>query len=176
MICGVNIGGKDTLAEWGLMLCNDLTIGPAVPRYRFITIPEMSGALDLTESLTGSVPYDQRTISFTLFAVHDVIAGTRHPATEEHFETVRSRLSGFANGKRMHIYLPDIPDHYFIGRVSVGGHFRQSPPFRGRCRKGRNVKPAFRPLEAAAGQGCPFRTGRDRQGGGGEAWTVCVAF
>ena len=121
MICGVNIGGKDTLSEWGLMLCNDLTIGPAVPRYRFITIPEMSGALDLTEALTGSVPYDQRTISFTLFAVHDVISGTRHPATEEHFETVRSRLSGFANGKRMHVYLPDIPDHYFIGRVSVGG-------------------------------------------------------
>ena len=121
MICGVNIGGKDTLEEWGLMLCNDLTIGAAVPRYRFIKIPEMSGALDLTEALTGSVPYDQRTITFTLFAVHDVIAGTRSPATEEHFQTVLARFSGFANGKRLHVYLPDNPDHYFVGRVSVGG-------------------------------------------------------
>lgn len=121
MICGVNIGGKDTLEEWGLMLCNDLSIGAAVPRYRFIEIPEMSGALDLTEALTGSVPYDQRTITFTLFAVHDVIAGTRSPATEEHFQTVLARFSGFANGKRLHVYLPDNPDHYFVGRVSVGG-------------------------------------------------------
>lgn len=121
MICGVNIGGKDTLEEWGLMLCNDLSIGAAVPRYRFIEIPEMSGALDLTEALTGSVPYDQRTITFTLFAVHDVIAGTRTPATEEHFQTVLARFSGFANGKRLHVYLPDNPDHYFVGRVSVGG-------------------------------------------------------
>lgn len=121
MICGVNIGGKDTLEEWGLMLCNDLSIGAAVPRYRFIEIPEMSGALDLTEALTGSVPYDQRTITFTLFAVHDVIASTRTPATEEHFQTVLARFSGFANGKRLHVYLPDNPDHYFVGRVSVGG-------------------------------------------------------
>ena len=121
MICGVNIGGKDTLEEWGLMLCNDLSIGAAVPRYRFIEIPEMSGALDLTEALTGSVPYDQRTITFTLFAVHDVIAGTRSPASEEHFQTVLARFSGFANGKRLHLYLPDNPDHYFVGRVSVGG-------------------------------------------------------
>lgn len=121
MICGVNIGGKDTLEEWGLMLCNDLSIGAAVPRYRFINIPEMSGALDLTEALTGSVPYDQRQITFTLFAVHDVIAGTRSPATEEHFQTVLARFSGFANGKRLHLYLPDNPDHYFVGRVSVGG-------------------------------------------------------
>ena len=121
MICGVNIGGKDTLEEWGLMLCNDLSIGAAVPRYRFINIPEMSGALDLTEALTGSVPYDQRQITFTLFAVHDVIAGTRSPATEEHFQTVLARFSGFANGKRLHVYLPDNPDHYFVGRISVGG-------------------------------------------------------
>lgn len=120
MIYGVNIGGKDTLEEWGLMLCDDLTIGAAAPRFRFVTVPEMSGALDLTDALTGRVTYEQRKISFTLFAVHDVIAGTRHPATEAHLRQVLADFYAFANGKRLSVYLPDDTDHYFVGRVSIG--------------------------------------------------------
>lgn len=121
MICGVTIGVKNTLTEWGLMLCDDLEIGAASPRYKFVTVPEMSGALDMTEALTGRVSYDQRKISFTLFAVHDVVANTNSPATEAHFRTVLASLNEYAHGKRLAVYLPDDPDHYFMGRVSVGG-------------------------------------------------------
>ena len=121
MIYGVTIGGKNTLTEWGLMLCDDLSIGAASPRYKFVSVPEMSGALDMTESLTGQVTYDQRKISYTLYAAHDIIAGTRTPATEEHFQTVLSRFNTFANGKRLAVYLPDDPNHYFMGRVSISG-------------------------------------------------------
>ena len=121
MIYGVTIGGKNTLTEWGLMLCDDLKIGEASPRYKFVSVPEMSGALDMTESLTGKVTYEQRKISYTLFAAHDIIAGTRTPATEEHFQTVLSRFTTFAHGKRLAMYLPDDPNYYFMGRISIGG-------------------------------------------------------
>ena len=121
MIYGVTIGGVDTLSEWGLMLCDDLKIGEASPRFKFVSVPEMSGALDMTESLTGKVTYDQRKISYTLFAAHDIIAGTMTPATEEHFQTVLARFNTFAHGKRLAMYLPDDPNHYFMGRISIGG-------------------------------------------------------
>ena len=121
MIYGVTIDGTNTLTEWGLMLCDDLSIGAASPRFKFVTVPEMSGALDMTEALTGRVTYDQREISFTLFAVHDVIAGTSSPATEEHFQTVLARFNEAVHGKRLALYLPDDSEHCFIGRISVEG-------------------------------------------------------
>lgn len=120
MMYGVTIGTKDSLTEWGLVLLSDLSIEAPAPRFKFVTVPELDGALDLTESLTGSVSYNQRKISFTLFSAHDVVAGTNSPATEEHFRTVLASLMAYANGKRLKLVLPDDPAHYFMGRFSFG--------------------------------------------------------
>lgn len=113
-------GGWNTLTTYGLMLCDDLTIETPSPRLKYVEVPELDGALDLTESLTGSVTFAQRQITFTLFAAHDVIAEKTTPATEEHFETVRQQFAAAVNGKRMKLWLPDDSVHYFIGRVTVG--------------------------------------------------------
>lgn len=110
MIYGVTIGNKNTLTEWGLMLVNDLKIGEAAPKLKYVDVPEMSGALDLTEALTGSVVYSTREISFSLFTAKE----------ESNFETARAELSAYAHGKRMALYLPDDSTHYFIGRISIG--------------------------------------------------------
>ena len=107
---GVTIGSKNTLTEWGLLLVNDLKIGAAAPRYKYVNVPEMSGSLDLTESLTGRVSYSSRNISFSLFGAME----------EDDFEDARAELSEYAHGKRLALYLPDDNTHYFIGRISIG--------------------------------------------------------
>ena len=118
---GVTIDNIDTLTVYGLILCSDLKIGTPEPRTKYITVPEADGDLDLTGALTdGEVRYGMREISFSLFAAKDVIAATNSPATESHFAAVRSQLMGFLHGKRRQIWLPDDPDHYFIGRFKVG--------------------------------------------------------
>lgn len=108
---GVTINEKDSLTEWGLMLLAGVKAEPPKARTKYVTVPEMDGALDLTEALTGRVSYNQRNVSFELFA----------PLEEVAFENVRSALSAYANGQRVKLWLPDDPDHYFYGRMSIGG-------------------------------------------------------
>ena len=110
----------NSLSDYGLMLCDDLVIESPTPRFKFVEVPELSGALDLTDALTGEVTYSQQQITFTLFAAHDVIAEKETPATEEHFEMLRQQFADAVNGRRLKMWLPDDPAHYFIGRVSIG--------------------------------------------------------
>lgn len=115
-----NTATINTLTDYGLMLCDDLSIETPAPRLKYVEVPELDGALDLTESLTGSVTYSQRKITFTLFAAHDKTANTRTPATEAHFETARQQFTAAVNGKKMKMWLPDDSSHWFLGRVYVG--------------------------------------------------------
>lgn len=120
MICGININGTDTLDAYGLMLCDDLTISEPEPRTAYVEIPGADGFLDLTEALTGGVNYGMREISFSLFAVHDIIAGTRTPATEAHFSEIRRRMYLNFHGRKVRLWTPDDPDHYYLGRIRIG--------------------------------------------------------
>lgn len=121
MIYGISIDRINTLIEYGLMLCADLSIGMPEPRTTYVTIPEADGDLDLTGALTGGVVrYGMRQLSFSLFPVHDVVANTRHPATEEHVTIVRQALAGLVHGKKCKVWLPDDANHYFYGRLSIG--------------------------------------------------------
>lgn len=108
---GVTINEKNTLTEWGLILLANVKAEAPKARTKYVTIPEMDGVLDLTESLTGRISYNQRTVSFELFAALE----------EDALESVRAQLAAYANGKRVKLWLPDDPSHYFYGRMSIGG-------------------------------------------------------
>lgn len=121
MMYGVWIDDKNTLDEYGLVLLADLTISEPEPRTDYITVPESDGDLDFTGALTdGIVRYEMRDILFELFPVYDIIAGKRSPADEYHAALVRQKLAEQVHGKRVKLWLPDDPHHYFIGRMIIG--------------------------------------------------------
>lgn len=121
MMYGVYIDNIDTMAELGLILTAELTIGTPEPRTNYVTVPEADGDLDLTGVLTGgAVRYGMREISFELYPAFDIIAGTRSPATEQHAALIRSRLANLIHGQKHKLWLPDDGNHYFLGRMAVG--------------------------------------------------------
>lgn len=118
---GVTINGVNTLTAYGLALLADLTISEPEPRTTYVTVPEADGDLDLTGALTGGVVrYGMRQVSFTLYPVRDIIAGTNTVPTEEHAALVRQQLTAAIHGKQATLLLPSDPSHYFIGRLAVG--------------------------------------------------------
>ncbi|MBR4743541.1 MAG: hypothetical protein IK082_05035 [Oscillospiraceae bacterium] len=100
----------DTKAKWGLILLSDLVVENPSPNINLVTVPGRSGAYDFSEVL-GSVTYNTRTISFTLFK----------PAPDLTFEATRDEFTSLYNGKRVKLYLPTDSTHYYEGRVTVGG-------------------------------------------------------
>lgn len=121
MLFGILIDDIDTLADYGLILCAEVSIGSPKPRTTYVTIPEADGDLDLTGALTGGVVrYEPRMVSLELFPVYDVVDNRAKPATEAHVTLVRSSLSARTHGKKCKVWLPDDFNHYFYGRVTIG--------------------------------------------------------
>lgn len=118
---GVTINGRNTLTTYGLALLADVTVSEPEPRTTYVTVPEADGDLDLTGALTGGVTrYGMRQISFTLYPVRDIIAGTNKVPTEVHAAQIRQQLAEFIHGQSVTLLLPDDPSHYFIGRMAIG--------------------------------------------------------
>lgn len=121
MIYGVWIDNTNTLDAYGLILLAEVQTGMPAPRTKYIEVPEADGDLDYTGGLTGGVVrYGMRQISLQLFPAHDKIAGTTRPATEEHAAIIRQKLAEQVHGQRVKLWLPDDPEHYFIGRMEIG--------------------------------------------------------
>lgn len=122
---GITINGTDTLAEWGLILLDDLKIDEAKLKAAFVDVPGADGVLNLSYGMTGGNPvYEQRTISFTLFA-----SGMRRngsalthgaPPDETEVNIIRTQLQGRYHGREVNVFLPDDPTHYFRGVLAVG--------------------------------------------------------
>lgn len=96
-----------TLTEWEL----------SAPEYqeKFLDVPGRDGALDLSAALTDGAPtYHSRTLSVKL----ECSEGVRL-AREAAIHTMTNWLDGW----RVDIVLPDDPDHYITGRVSVAKQY-----------------------------------------------------
>lgn len=102
------IGVKYTSDDWGLLL-SSFEIGEASVKTNYINLPGGDGSIDLTEALTGDVSYGDREIK-AKFIIID--ARSTWQAT---MDQVRA-----CHGRKFAIVAPNDPDHYFIGRVSIG--------------------------------------------------------
>lgn len=96
----------DSERDLGLFLFN-ISIGSPAVRTSFVDIPGADGALDLTEAL-GAVNYSTRTLVFSL--------GRQLTDRYQQDAAVKNAL----HGRRMPIRLSGDPEHYFLGRISVG--------------------------------------------------------
>ncbi len=99
----------NTFYDWDLILTAK-NVTPPEPKTYLVDIDGMDGTLDLSESLTGSVVYKDRTVSATFWTDH----GTRAERVSL-FRSIRQAV----HGRKLQIIEPDDPDHYFYGRVMI---------------------------------------------------------
>ena len=99
----------NTWYDWGLVLtAKDIT--PPEPKTNYVDIDGMSGTLDLSESLTGEIMYQDRTVSASFW--------TSEGSYKDRERLLREIVSTL-HGKKIKIIDPDDPDHYFYGRVKI---------------------------------------------------------
>lgn len=101
----------NTWHDWRLTLtAKDVT--PPEPKTNYVRVDGAHGSLDLTEALTGEVPYQDRTLtaSFT----------TSEGSHADRLLLFRELCTAL-HGKKVDIVEPDDPDHYFRGRAVISG-------------------------------------------------------
>ena len=102
------IDGKNTYDDFGLIPTSRPIINPSSPRYSYIEVPGMSGVLDVSDSLTGKMSYENRTGSIE-FLVQN----------KKKWSDVYSELLAFMQGRFMRIVLEDDPLYYYEGRLHI---------------------------------------------------------
>lgn len=107
---GVIFNDKHTYRDWGLLLRSRPQISPPAPKYKMIQVPGSDRIIDLTESLTGQIHYEPRTISF------EFVTG----APRAQWASLHSDILTYMHGKSVKIIFDDDPNWYYTGRVTVG--------------------------------------------------------
>ena len=105
------LGKYNTWYDWGLYLtAKDVT--PPEPKTNYVELDGKHGTLDLTEALTGEVVFKDRTVTATFWTCN----GTHADRCK-----LIKKITTALHGRKIKIIEPDDPDHYFYGRVTVGG-------------------------------------------------------
>lgn len=107
---GVIFNDKHTYRDWGLYLKSRPSVTPPVPKTKLIQVPGSDKIIDLTESLTGQVHYEPRTIRF------EFVTG----APREMLAGLHSEILNYMHGKTVKIVFDDDTNWYYTGRVTVG--------------------------------------------------------
>lgn len=99
---------KKTLEDWKLK-CYDLQISFPSAKTYLVDIPGRDGKIDLTESMTGEVKFNNRTISLSFDYQGDYFDWNRKI----------SEIANFLHGKRTKIFISTDMYYYYIGRVVI---------------------------------------------------------
>lgn len=109
MVYGVTFGEKHSFNDWKLLLNERPKISPPAPKTNYIDIPGGDGHLDITESLTGDVKYETRTIEFTFVTMK----------ARKKWNNLYSDILDYLHGQQMKIILDEDPEYYYFGRAAV---------------------------------------------------------
>ena len=103
------LGKYNTWYNWRLILtAKDIT--PPEPKTNYVNLDGMNGTLDLSESLTGEVTYQDRTITASFWT---------DEGSYRDREILLHEIVTSLHGKKIRIVEPDDPDRYFFGRVKI---------------------------------------------------------
>lgn len=105
---GITFGTKHTWRDWRLVPTSRPVFLPPDVKTVEVDIPGSDGILDLTESLTGDVKFNNRAGSIE-FQVEN----------RSNWVDVYSEIMGYLHGQRMRAILDDDPDFYYMGRFNV---------------------------------------------------------
>lgn len=106
---GVTFGTKHSFRDWGLYLRKRPIISPPSPKTVYIDVPGSDGSLDLTESLTGDVKYENRKIKCEFWVLQDRVK----------WSNIYSEILDYLHGQQMRIIFDEDPTYYYTGRVQV---------------------------------------------------------
>ncbi|KIR03466.1 hypothetical protein P261_02281 [Lachnospiraceae bacterium TWA4] len=106
---GVLFGEKHSYRDWGLLLKSRPVISSPKVKTNYIDIPASDSQLDLTESLTGEVTYEDRLLNCEF-----VVTQSRKKWSE-----IYSEILDYLHGKRMKIILDEDLGYYYEGRLEV---------------------------------------------------------
>lgn len=106
---GVMIGDMHTYNDWGLDWVG-YTISAPTPQTKLISVPGHNGIIDLSESLTGNICYNNRTLTLTF---------TKFQTVNE-WSTNHSIIANYCHGKKHKITLDTDLNYYYLGRITVG--------------------------------------------------------
>ena len=79
------------------------------PKTSYISVPGRDGDLDFTQSLDGTVRYNNRSVSLALSLNGDY---------EKWFTTIQD-FSAFLHGRKLKLIFSDDPNHYYLGRFTI---------------------------------------------------------
>lgn len=106
---GVSFNSKHSYKDWGLLLKSRPIISSPTPKTIYIDVPASDGVIDLTESMTGEVKYENRKITCE-FNVIDA---------RERWSNIYSEILDFLHGREMHVIFDEDPTYQYIGRFAV---------------------------------------------------------
>lgn len=108
-LLSAHLNDIDICENYGLIL-KHISIEPPSAQTNFVKIPFRNGSVDLTESLTGDVKYNDRKIVIQTKYIGDNLLG------------VYSQMLNDIHGKRFHINFDEDAAYYYDGRVSLTGY------------------------------------------------------
>ena len=100
---------KNSWTDWHLIPISKAVIPPPSVKTRQVDLPGIHGALDLTTVMTGYPMYNTRTGSLSYILAPGF----------EHWETVKSDIMNYLQGRTVKLYLDDDPGFYYQGIVWV---------------------------------------------------------
>lgn len=109
MFHSVTFGEKNSWDDWHLIPTSRPVINPPQVDTKFVEIPGMDGAYDMTEWLTGRPQYKNRTGTIDFAVVNDYMS----------WDAAFSIISNYLHGRSMRLILEDDPEFYYKGRFSV---------------------------------------------------------
>ncbi len=104
----VNNVKKHTYNDWNLKWFKVEISSPA-PRKNYINVPGMDGKLDLSESLTGEINYENRKIKLIFEVEGDY----------EKWSTISSEIMNFLHGRQAKIIIDTDKCFYYVGRFEL---------------------------------------------------------
>lgn len=110
------VGGVDLTSTFRLILLDGYELDPPKPKTYTVDIPGGNGVIDLTDSLSGDVVYDNRTQTFT-FALMNMKGSNDTTITE--FERTKTELMNFLHGKAFDYQMTMDPGYTYHGRFTV---------------------------------------------------------
>ncbi len=114
----------NTWDDWHIVASTRPVITPPSPKTKFVDIPGGNGTLDLTEVLTNSVTYNDRTGDIEFIVLNPNISVVEYdvktlPASYDRWAEVYSTIINSVHGKKVSLRLADDKDNFYSGRIWI---------------------------------------------------------
>lgn len=116
MYHSINFETKNTWEDWHLVPSSRPTPVMPTQKTRYLDIPGLNGALDISNALTGYPIYNNREGSFEFYVMNDYPFKTSDGTTIASWNELYSEIANYIHGKTMRMILEDDPTYYYIGR------------------------------------------------------------